>query len=139
MKKPWRSVRDCGELAIMESNRSHPLNRGSAVQLTKWGGCPPSHLHAIALIQAGLDRQLAERLGVPQEEIQEAVERLNVMTTQRAMCYLTHYREDNEPTQAAQQVREAENPLDASQILIEIMWDNLMLSGIVIVPDRPWA
>ena len=88
---------------------------------------PPSVLHAIVLIEVGLDKRLAEQLGFPQEEVEEEVERLDqMMTTQRAMWYLTHYREDNEPTHAAQDVRAAENPLDASQILIEIVWTNLI-------------
>ena len=119
----WLIARNRRESAIIEINQTHPLTRASAIQLSKgWGGCPPSVLHAIALIEVGLDRQLAARLGFPQEEIQEEVERLDqMMTTHRAMWYLTHYREDNEPTWATQDVRTAENPLDASQILIEIV------------------
>ena len=60
----WLIARNRRESAIIEINQTHPLNRASAIQLSKgWGGCPPSVLHAIALIEVGLDRQLAARLG----------------------------------------------------------------------------
>ena len=99
-------LRNRRERLILQSNRNHPLNRASAQQLTKWEDSPPSELHAIALIQTGLDRQAAAQLRLPQDVIQEKLEKLSEENPKRAMRYLTHYKEDREPTQAAEQVRE---------------------------------
>ena len=125
----WLIARHRRELAIIESNRTHPLNRASASQLRKFfGGCPPSVLHAIALIEAGLERQTrwAVRVSRLHEAIREQVELMDMWTVHRAMWYLTHYQEDNEPT----------IPEDAAHELIEIVRLNLMASGVDMV--EPW-
>ena len=142
MKEPWRSARDCRELAIMKSNRTHPLNRASAVQLTKgWGGCPPSVLHVIALVEAGLDRQARRTVVVSSlhEAIREQVELMTEMwKPKRAMRYLMYYQEEDYPTDAVNLVQQAQTPLDAAMELIEIVKQNLVVSGVEIDPPTPW-
>ena len=135
------SARDRRELAIMQSNDHHPLNKASADQLAKLGTLPPSSLYALVLIQYGLDQQ-AMKAGVTSslhQAIEEQVQVLDKWTPKRTMRFLTHYLEDDYPTEAAPLVRQAETPLGAAQELIEIVRVNLIATGIEIAPDRPWA
>ena len=135
------SARDRRELAIMQSNKSHPLNKAAADQLGKIGALPPSCLYALVLIQYGIDQQ-ARKAEVESNlmlAVREQVDALDEWTPKRTMRFLTHYLEDDEPTQAANLVHQAGTPLDAAQELIEIVRVNLIATGIEIVPDRPWA
>ena len=135
------SARDRRELAIMQSNKSHPLNKAAADQLGKIGALPPGCLYALVLIQYGIDQQ-ARKAEVESNlmlAIQEQVDALDEWAPKRAMRFLTHYLEDDEPTQAANLAHQAGTPLDAAQELIEIVRVNLIATGIEIAPDRPWA
>ncbi len=95
----------------------------------------------LVLIQYELDQQArkAQQTSSLQEAIQEQVVDLSEMPPKQAMRYLTHYLEDNEPTEAATQIRQAENLSDAAHVLMEIVRVNLVAEGIEIAPERPWA
>ena len=133
------SARDHRELAIMQSNESHPLNKAAADQLAKMGGLPPSCLYALVLIQHGIDETMKTADQTPSwlEVVEEQMYEMETWMPKRTMRYLTHWLEDDEPTEAATLVRRAENPLDAAQELIEIVRQNIVVSGVEIA-EAPW-
>ena len=54
MKEKWQIERDQRELAIAESNQTHPLNQAASDQLAKLGALPP-FLYVLVLIKYGVD------------------------------------------------------------------------------------
>ena len=52
----------------------------------------------------------------------------------RMMWYLTHYLEEDYPMDAVDLVQQAQTPLDAAMELIEIVKQNLVVSGVEIDP-----
>ena len=56
MKERWQIEQNQRELAIAESNRTHPLNQAVSDQLAKLGALPP-FLYVLVLIQYGIDER----------------------------------------------------------------------------------
>ena len=139
MKEPWRSARDRRELAIMESNRTHPLNQAASDQLAKLGALPP-FLYVLVLIQYGID-ETSRKAGVAPYwvgRVEDLLCEMEYWMPDRVMRYLTHYLEDDYPTAAVDLVQQAQTPLDAAMELIEIVKQNLVVSGVEIDPPIPW-
>ena len=141
MKEPWRLARDRRELAIMQSNDHHPLNKAASDHLAKMGTLPP-FLYAIVLIQYGIDETLKKANQTPSwlEAVEEKLCDMGTWVPERVMRYLTRYQDEtNDPTGAVELVQQAETPLDAAIHLIQIVEQNLIASGVEIAPSRPWA
>ena len=139
MKEWWQIERAQRELAIEESNRTHPLNQAASDQLAKLGALPPL-LYVLVLIQYGIDERSKKADVAPYWVVcvEDLLCEMEYWMPDRVMGYLTHYLEEDYPTDAVDLVQQAQTPLDAAMELIEIVKQNLVVSGVEIDPPIPW-
>ena len=139
MKGRGQIERNQRELAIAESNRTHPLNQAASDQLAKLGALPP-FLYVLVLIQYGIDERSKKADVEPYwvGRVEDLLYEMEDWMPDRVMRYLTHYLEEDYPTDAVNLVQQAQTPLDAAMELIEIVKQNLVVSGVEIDPPIPW-
>ena len=121
MKERWQIEQNQRELAIAESNRTHPLNQAVSDQLAKLGALPP-FLYVLVLIQYGIDERSKKADVTPYWVVcvEDLLYEMEDWMPDRVMRYLTHYLGEDYPTDAVDLVQQAQTPLDAAMELIEI-------------------
>ena len=139
MKERWQIEQNQRELAIAESNRTHPLNQAVSDQLAKLGALPP-FLYVLVLIQYGIDERSKKADVAPYWVVcvEDLLYEMEDWMPDRVMWYLTHYLEEDYPTDAVDLVQQVQTPLDAAMELMEIVKQNLVVSGVEIDPPTPW-